>query len=250
MARSEPPRTGRAPSDSRGSPYGHGEDDLAQEGSSIGSGAVLWDLDGTLADSKEYHWRAWKRAMGAEGMTITQAQFLASFGQRNDSILDEWLGPEASPVQVERVGNAKEAFYRELVKNEGVTPLPGAAEWVLLLHEEGWRQAIASSAPRLNVKVMHEALGFSGQIDTLVAAEDVTAGKPDPEVFLRAAHQLGVPPGRCVVVEDAEAGIEAARRGGMPSVGVGGGEVGAADVVVGSLADLPPDTFLRLIGLG
>ncbi|NNM32067.1 MAG: HAD family hydrolase, partial [Gemmatimonadetes bacterium] len=80
-----------------------------------------------------------------------------------------------------------------------------------------------------------------------VAAEDVSQGKPDPEVFLKAAQTLGVPPARCVVVEDAEAGIEAARRGGMPSVGVGGGEVGAANVVVFSLADLPQDTFTRLI---
>ena len=213
----------------------------------LGTRAVLWDLDGTLADSREYHWRAWKEAMDAEGLPLTEAQFLASFGQRNDAILGAWLGGDADPGRVRRIGDAKEAFYRELVRAEGIAPLPGAAEWVRSLHEEGWRQAIASSAPRLNVEVMREALGFVGLIETLVAAEDVTEGKPDPEVFLRAAHRLGVPPDRCVVVEDAEAGIEAARRGGMASVGVGGGAVGAANVVVHSLADLPTDTFLRLI---
>ena len=213
----------------------------------LGPRAVLWDLDGTLADSKEYHWRAWKEAMGAEGLPLTEAQFLASFGQRNDAILGAWLGKGADPGQIRRIGDAKEAFYRELVREEGITPLPGAAEWVRSLHADGWRQAIASSAPRLNVEVMHEALGFAGLIEILVAAEDVSEGKPDPEVFLRAAHRLGVPPDRCVVVEDAEAGIEAARRGGMANVGVGGGAVGAANVVVATLADLPPDTFLRLI---
>ena len=209
--------------------------------------AVLWDLDGTLADSKEYHWRSWVAAMEAEGHSITQGQFLASFGQRNDTILREWLGAGADPMQIERVGDSKEALYREMVRTGGIEPLPGAAEWVRKLHEDGWRQAIASSAPRANVEVMHNALGFAGLIDTLVAAEDVTKGKPDPEVFLKAAQTLGVRPDRCVVVEDAEAGIEAARRAGMPSVGVGGGEVGAAHVVVVSLADLPPDTFARLI---
>jgi HAD superfamily hydrolase (TIGR01509 family) len=208
---------------------------------------VLWDLDGTLADSREYHWRAWKEAMGAEGLPLTEAQFLASFGQRNDAILGAWLGKGGDPARIRRIGEAKEAFYRDLVREEGITPLPGAAEWVRSLHADGWRQAIASSAPRLNVEVMHEALGLAGLIETLVAAEDVSEGKPDPEVFLRAAHRLAVPPERCVVVEDAEAGIEAARRGGMASVGVGGGGVGAANVVVASLADLPPDTFLRLI---
>ena len=213
-----------------------------------GAGAVLWDLDGTLADSKDYHWRAWKAAMGAEGLTVTEAQFLASFGQRNDTILGEWLGPGALPEQARRIGDSKEAFYRELVGKEGIGPLPGAAEWVQSLHDDGWRQAIASSAPRLNVEVMHQALGFSGLIDTLVGAEDVKRGKPDPEVFLKAARELGVPPERCVVVEDAEAGIEAARKGGMRCVGVGGGAGSDADVVTDSLDQLPQDTFLRLIG--
>lgn len=215
---------------------------------SPGPRAVLWDLDGTLADSREYHWRAWKKAMGAEGLDVTEAQFLASFGQRNDAILGEWLGPTADPAQILRIGTGKEAFYRELVRAEGISPLPGAAKWVRALHEDGWLQAIASSAPRLNVEVMHRALGFSGLIDTLVAAEDVAKGKPDPEVFMTAASRLEVPAHSCVVVEDAEAGIEAAHRGGMPSVGVGTGEVGKATLVVASLADLSPDAFLRLLG--
>ena len=217
------------------------------EGLQQGVGAVLWDLDGTLADSKNYHWRSWVAAMDAEGHAVTEAQFLASFGQRNDTILGEWLGPDADPDQVFRVGDTKEALYRELVRTEGITPLPGATEWVRRLHEEGWRQAIASSAPKANVEVMHRALGFSGFIDTLVGAEDVSKGKPDPEVFIKAAQTLGVPTERCVVVEDAEAGIEAARRGLMKSVGVGEGAIAAADVAVVSLADLPSDTFMRLI---
>jgi HAD superfamily hydrolase (TIGR01509 family) len=210
-------------------------------------GAVLWDLDGTLADSREYYWRAWVEAMGQEGMEVTREQFLASFGQRNDTILGEWLGSGPDAEQIRRVGDAKEAFYRELVRTEGIGPLPGAADWVRNLHAQGWGQAIASSAPRANVEVMHEALGFSGLIQVLVAAEDVSRGKPDPEVFLTAATRLGVSPDRCVVVEDAEAGIEAARRGGMASIGVGGGAVGAATVVIESLADLPPDAFRRLV---
>ena len=93
------------------------------------SRAVLWDLDGTLADSKTYHWRAWQRAMGDEGLTLTEEKFLASFGQRNDTILGDWLGPDPDPDQVVRVGDAKEAFYRELVRTEGITPLPTALKW-------------------------------------------------------------------------------------------------------------------------
>lgn len=209
--------------------------------------AVLWDLDGTLADSKDYHWRSWREAMESEGLGLTEADFLASFGQRNDAILTAWLGTSIEPERILRIGDAKEARYRDMIEADDLVPLPGAAEWVGVLHQAGWRQAIASSAPRLNVEVMRRVLGFEALIDTYVGAEDVRAGKPDPEVFLAAASRLGVPPHRCVVVEDAEAGIEAARRAGMRSIGVGGGGVASADIAVASLADLPADAFESLL---
>ncbi len=209
--------------------------------------AVLWDLDGTLVDSTEYHWRSWQQPLAAEGVRITKAGFLASFGQRNDAILRGWLGQDVEPARIRRVGDAKEASYRAIIAAESIAALPGAAAWVRRLHEAGWLQAIASSAPRLNVEVVRRALGFEGVIETFVAAEDVRAGKPDPEVFLTAAARLGVPPARCVVVEDAAAGIEAARRGGMRSIGVGGAAAARADVVVASLADLPPAAFDDLL---
>jgi beta-phosphoglucomutase len=133
------------------------------------------------------------------------------------------------------------------VAARGLTPLPGAAEWVHRLERDGWRQAVASSAPRLNVEVVVRALGLVGQFGALVAAEDVVHGKPAPDVFLAAADRLAVPPARCVVVEDAPAGIEAARRAGMRSIGVGAAGFAPADVVVGSLDLLPGDAFDRLI---
>lgn len=209
--------------------------------------AVLWDLDGTLADSRAHHWSSWQSALRAENVTITEAEFLASFGQRNDAILTAWLGAAADADRIRRVGEQKESVYRALIERSGLEPLPGAAEWVRTLHVAGWRQAIASSAPRLNVEVMHRVLGFAGMIDTLIAAEDVRHGKPDPEIFRAAAARLGVSAERCIVVEDAAAGIEAARRAGMRSIGVGAGAVTRADVVVGTLAELAPDVFDRLL---
>ncbi|MGC8794380.1 MAG: HAD family hydrolase [Bryobacteraceae bacterium] len=208
--------------------------------------AVLWDLDGTLVDSEQLHWRAWRETMAAEGVAITWEQFKATFGQRNDSFVPLWLGEGATPERVARIGDTKEACYRRLVREFGLTPAPGAKEWVRRLQSEGWKQAIASSAPRENVLVMLEALGLADAFQAIVAAEDVTAGKPDPQVFLLAAERLGVPPGRCVVVEDAPAGIEAARRAGMRSIYVRGAGT-SADLAVNSLADLPPDAFRRLI---
>jgi beta-phosphoglucomutase family hydrolase len=209
--------------------------------------AVLWDLDGTLVDSGDYHWRAWRDTMRDEGLELTHDQFLASFGQRNDRILSNWLGAAADPSRIVRIGDAKEALYRKLARREGLTVLPGAREWVTRLHDQGWRQAIASSAPRENVEVMIEVVGIRELIDAFVSAEDVTRGKPDPDVFLAAASRLGVTPGRCVVVEDAAAGIEAARRAGMRSIGVNRHTTLSADIFVPSLADLPSTGFKQLV---
>ena len=214
----------------------------------MGIRAVLWDLDGTLVDSADYHWQSWRDTAAAEGIQLTYEQFLRSFGQKNDRILRGWLGDDTPADRIQRIGDAKEAEYRRLALEHGLTALPGATAWVARLRGAGWRQAIASSAPRANVDVMLRALGVVDAFEAIVSAEDVTAGKPDPRVFLTAAERLGVPPERCVVVEDAAAGIEAARRAGMRTVGVSRTERLTSDVFVESLADLPEDTFERLTG--
>ena len=210
--------------------------------------AVLWDLDGTLVDSGDYHWRAWRDTMRTEKFELSYERFLESFGQKNDRILKGWLGDDTSDERIRFIGDTKEALYREFARGEGLTPLPGGIAWVQRLRREGWRQAIASSAPRANVDVMLEAVGIAADIDAIVSAEDVRAGKPDPEVFITASDRLGVTPGRCIVVEDAAAGLEAARRAAMKSIGVSTSSVLAADIFVRSLADLPDDAFDRLVG--
>ena len=210
--------------------------------------AVLWDMDGTLIDSEEFHWRAWHETMSDEGFPITRQQFLASFGQRNDAILPLWLGESADRKRMTRVADAKEKRYRDLVRASGISPLPGVAGWIDCLQRKGWRQAVASSAPRANIEVILESLGAGNLFQAIVSAEDVSRGKPDPEVFLVAASRVGVPPQRCIVVEDAVAGIEAARNAGMRSIGISrDGKYLDADVVVRSLELLSPQAFDTLL---
>jgi HAD superfamily hydrolase (TIGR01509 family) len=211
------------------------------------SRAVLWDLDGTLVDSEEFHWRSWRDTMRPEGIELTYEQFLASFGQRNDRILPVWLGADVDAARMTRIGEDKEAEFRRLAETHGLAPLPGAREWLESLKAAGWKQAIASSAPGANVTMMLRAAGLEGLLDAIASAEDVTTGKPDPQIFLEAAERLGVPPSRCIVVEDAAAGVEGARRAGMRSIGVTKNGHLDADLVVTSLADLPPDAFDRLL---
>jgi len=210
--------------------------------------AVLWDLDGTLVDSAEYHFESWVEAMAAEGRTISRTDFQASFGQRNDRILAQWLGSDVAPAVVSRIADAKEAAYRRIVRERGIDPLPGAAKWLAYLDAQGWQQAVATSAPRLNVDVVLDVLRWSPYFGAIVAGEDVRAGKPDPEVFLTAATRLAMPPAACVVVEDAAAGIEAARRAGMPSIGVAAAAAAQPNVAVSSLTELTEETWTRLVG--
>jgi len=186
--------------------------------------------------------------MANEGIAITREQFLASFGQRNDSIISRWLGAASNPERIRRIENAKEELYRHLVRRDGVSPMPGVASWLQRLHSEGWLQAIASSAPRANVEAVLETLGAAHFFQDIVSAEDVHRGKPDPEVYLKAAARVGASPATCIVVEDAVAGIEGARNAGMRSIGVSrNGKRLPADVVVRSLDLLDSDAFERLV---
>jgi len=214
--------------------------------------AVLWDMDGTLIDSEEFHWKSWQLTLQDEGIPITREQFLSTFGQRNDSIISLWLGSKATAERAARISESKETMYRHLVRRDGISPLPGVADWVRRLHGQGWRQAIASAAPRANIETVLEVLSATHIFDAVVSAEDVHRGKPDPEVYLLAAARVGVAPVRCVVVEDAAAGIDAAHAAGMRSIGVGKNSkrLAGADLVVRSLDLLNSDAFNTLLEQG
>lgn len=210
--------------------------------------AALWDMDGTLLDSAEYHWLAWRDTMAEMGFEISHEEFIATFGQRNDTILRGWISEELTAAEIARISDIKEARYRTMVKERGVVLLPGVHEWLIRLRDAGWRQAIASAAPRANVAAIIEALGLETFFGGYIGAEDVQRGKPDPQVFQAAAALLGVPAERCVVLEDAPAGVAAGRSAGMRTIGVLTSHPSLdADVTVKSLDQLPVDIFDRLI---
>src|SRR5262249_10275720 len=152
-------------------------------------------------------------------------------------------GETATAPEIERVGERKEQIYRRLVRERGIELLPGASRWLRQLRDSGWRQALATSAPRGNIDAVLPVLGLERFFDAVVSAEDVTVGKPDPATFLEAARRVGASPSACVVVEDAPGGLLGGRRAGMRTVGVLSSHFGAleADLVVPSLAALPAD---------
>jgi len=213
-------------------------------------GGVLWDLDGTLVDSAGHHWIAWHDTLAAFGRSVTPGDFTNSFGKRNDEILHELFGHGIEAEWIERVSEAKEQAYRRRLRAQGLELLPGALAWLERLRSSGWRQALASSAPRPNIDAVFESIAPLGRyLDMVVSADEVGRGKPDPAIFLEAARRLSLPPGRCVVVEDAPAGLEGARRAGMRSIGVLSEHHPRleADVVVPSLEALGADAFEVLL---
>ena len=182
--------------------------------------------------------------MEVENIALTYEQYVADFGKRNDEILRGRLGADLPDEFIARVSLAKEEVYRDLIRTKGLELLPGARYWLERLKAEAWLQALATSAPRGNIDAVFAALGIGEYFDAAISSEEVKAGKPEPDVFLVAAAKLGVAPRDCIVIEDAPAGIEAARRAGMRSVGVltTHREL-KADLVAPSLDQLPSDFF-------
>ena len=220
--------------------------------------AAIFDLDGTLVDTYHAHFAAWRSIAAEIGHQLQEAEFAKQFGRTNPPIireLYEWAGRAApDPATIAEVASRKEADFRRIVQTD-FPEMPGASHLVKSLVGAGWVVAAGTSAPRENALMFQTRLGCGPDFATMVTGDDVTHGKPDPEVFVLAATRLGVAPGRCVVIEDAGAGIEAARRGGMASVGLCStgrthDELSDADLVVDHLKELSTERLSSLLSSG
>lgn len=202
--------------------------------------AVIWDLDGVIIDSGEEHRKSWHRMAQDEGIPFTDEQFYATFGMRNNAIIPMLWG-DMPEERMQALADRKEMYFREFIR-EAAQPLPGSIELMTALRETGYKQALASSTPIKNIELIDEVLGLNQYLSVLVSGETVPHGKPAPDVFLKAAHELGINPANCVVIEDAVAGIQAARAGGMKCIAVAGTRdlpgLREADIVVHDLTEV------------
>ncbi|MCW1912792.1 HAD family phosphatase [Luteolibacter sp. GHJ8] len=183
--------------------------------------AVIFDFDGVVIDSHEAHGRSWFALADELGQELSQETFHSTFGQRNESILP-FLGwaEEGDRERIQQLGDRKEGLYREILRAEGIEPLPGVVALLQDLKANGIPCAIGTSTPRANVECVLELTGLADYFGDIAASEDVSRGKPDPEVFLKAAAKLGADPLFCVVIEDAQVGLRAAKAAGMKALGV------------------------------
>ncbi|HEX8217723.1 MAG TPA: HAD family phosphatase [Chloroflexia bacterium] len=215
--------------------------------------AVVWDLDGVLVDSAAAHNSSWQVMSERYGVAYDpDRDFPNIFGKHNTDIIGMmWQVTDAG--RVAEMADAKEtAFRREAAQ---LKALPGAVELVQELARRGWKQAIGSSAPMANISVLLEATGVGPYMQAIASGDDVTAGKPDPQVFLIAFERLGVSPRNGVVIEDAPAGIQAGVRAGAATLGVTTTQsaealqAAGADRVVASLAGITVDDLEALVRL-
>ncbi len=212
--------------------------------------AVIFDMDGVLVDSAAAHLRSWQLlARECGGCVVTREEFDRTFGQQNRDIIPTLFG-EVSNSRMQALADRKEEIYRELIR-ERAPIVEGAAELVRALHQAGVRLAVGSSGPRENIELVLSAMGVADCISVVVSGEDVARGKPDPQVFALAAKLLGVPEARCVVVEDAPVGVQAARAAGARTAAVliyhPPEAFDNADCVVARLADLSVDQLASLV---
>ncbi|WP_376795771.1 HAD family hydrolase [Thermogemmatispora sp.] len=213
--------------------------------------AVIWDLDGVIIDSAQAHFRAWRRLAEEEGWKLSEEDFRATFGMRNDRIIPLLWG-EMPPERVRALSERKEAYFRELVRqNPQGLALPGALELLQALHEAGIAQALASSTPPENIALISELLGLQRYLQALISGEMAERGKPAPDIFLKAAEALGVSPSACLVIEDAVAGVEAAHAAGMRCLAVTttreAEALRQADLVVPSLTEVDVGRLRALV---
>jgi beta-phosphoglucomutase len=212
--------------------------------------AVLFDLDGVLVSTDEYHYRSWKRLADEEGFDFFDHEFNHQFRgvarMECVEIITKASGRTYSAEQKKELAERKNRYFVESLS--AVTPrelLPGALSALQELRKRGIKIAVASNSR--NAGTIIARVGIEGLLDAVVDGYGIENSKPDPEVFLRAAEKVGVAPERCVVVEDAAAGIEAARRARMKVLGIGSPDrLKGADLVVSDLSAISVDQLLTL----
>jgi beta-phosphoglucomutase len=212
--------------------------------------AAVFDLDGVLVDSYGPHRWSWERLAAETGVRFTEADFAASFGQTSREVIARHWGAPADSSQNRALDDRKETLYRDRLR-AAFPAIEGAAELIDALRAEGVALAVGSSAPPENVELTLALLGRRDAFAVVVNGRDVARGKPDPAIYDACSTRLGIPPGRCVVVEDAPVGVAAARAAGMRCAALVGTVDAAAlrdaDLVVESLRELSPARLQQLV---
>jgi len=210
---------------------------------------VIFDMDGVLIDSYRAHFYSWQQMLRNHGFDITEEQFAATFGLTNQDIFAR-LYPSIPSGEYSGLALEKESAFRKIITAD-FPEMDGASELIAALQEAGALLGIGSSGPPENLEVLLRNLPGGRYFSAVTNGQEISRGKPHPEVFLKTAAKMGLPPEKCVVVEDAVAGVMAGKGAGCRVVALTGTAgrkaLSEADVIVDSLRELTPDTFKNLL---
>lgn len=211
---------------------------------------LLFDLDGVLVNTNPLHARAWQELAEELGIPFTSEDHQAFLGISRDRCLEMLLqkgNRTCTPGEKQQLCARKNHRYRELIG--GLTPaalLQGVPEFLRAAREEGYRTALGSVSK--NAGFILEKLEIAAFFDAVIDGTKIVNGKPDPEVFLKGAEALGLPPEQCLVFEDSAAGIQAAHRGGMKAIGIGTArQLPAAELTIPGFAGITPSALMALL---
>jgi len=214
--------------------------------------AFLFDLDGVIVDTAIYHYQAWKQMANGLGYDISEEFNEKLKGVSRMESLDIILahgGVELSEEEKLSLATQKNENYLNLVsKMSPADILPGVTDFFAQVKQAHIKTALGSVSK--NAKLILESIGMLNDFDSIIDGNKIAKGKPDPEVFLNGAQELGVSPEECLVFEDAVAGVEAGKKGGMKVVGIGKKEVlTEADIVFENLVGVDIDDLLAKVNL-
>lgn len=214
---------------------------------------VLFDMDGVLVNNLEIHRQAFAEFFRRYGVERTFDELSRVFGKGNDDIMGELMPADVvERVGIRQLGYEKEAIYREIYAPI-ITPQPGLLAFLAECEREGLRSAVGSSGYKANVDFVLDKCNIRRYFEATVAGDEVTRCKPDPEIYLTAAAKLGLDACECIVFEDAEAGIEAAKRAGMKVVALATTfdreflATTDADMIIGNFRDISVEQLRTLV---
>ncbi len=212
--------------------------------------AVIWDMDGVIADTAQYHLKGWQIVFRKRGANYTEEDFRRNTGKRSDTIIKSVLGRKIKQGEIMAIIREKDETFRQLM-GQNIRPLPGVLKLITSLKEHGFKIAIASSAPTDNIQLITRSLKIHNRFDAIISGWEVNKGKPYPQTFLLAAEKLGVEAEDCIVIEDAISGVTASKRAGMRCIAVTNTtsreELREADLIIDTLEEITIDDLERLL---
>lgn len=212
--------------------------------------AVIWDMDGIIADTSQYHYKGWQIVFRKRGTNYTEEDFRRNTGKRSDTIIREVLGEKIPQNEITEIIQEKDETFRQLM-GQNIKLFPGVLKLITSLKEHAFKIAIASSAPMENIRLITQSLKIDNCFDAIISGWEVTKGKPHPQTFLLAAEKLGVEIEDCIVIEDAISGVTASKRAGMRCIAVTNTtsreELREADLIIDTLEEITVDDLTRLL---